>query len=470
MASISGKVTFAGENIPEHTVVSARVCLPGQSAQIHFERFSKPYGKLETSFVIDNIEPGVYRLIFRAKGFEDVIIEDVEAPSEGLEVELVSAGKPKLEGTVISSLTGKPVNKFKARARLVKILRGPHYSQRGRWSGFDNAAGRFSVDVVGQGIYQVQISAKGFAWIWSQEISTEDDGDVLIELTPGGTIKGKIINEQGQSLSGAVVIPLSKAGGTAKGSKMFLSQEGAVETTDGQFILENLAEGSETIKISHPNYCIATVNDIEVLDGQTTEGIEVVLSKGGVVEGYVYDFYGYPEPNVVLSVHDFAYYGGTVENEAGRLRTVITDSNGFYRADKLPERKCYLKRRKERSTLGVVRRVIVPIEGQVLKLDFGTGAVLRGKIIVDGEPLAYEEISIKSAGRGERFWSPSFHGRSVAGGDGSFTLAGVPAGKYSVYLQDPQRNVASFRAARVEMGQQDTDVGLLSCERDNKKE
>lgn len=469
LAAIRGTLTFVGHGIPEGVVVFALVYLPGQMVHKHFERFSKNRGELEKSFIIDDLEPGIYKLRFRAKSFEDVIIEDVEAPSEGLKVELVFAGTPKLKGIVLSSLNGKSVSEFKARAKLLRTLSGKHYPQTERWLYFDSEKGEFDIKTDAPGIYQVQIAANGFAWTWSKEINTDENKVVSIELTPGGTIKGRIINEQGRSVSGAVVIPLSKAGTMARDNEMFMSQEGAVETIDGKFILDNLPEGLETIKIIHPDYCIATVNDIEVIEGRSTKLVEAVLTKGGIVEGYFYDVYGVAEPNVILYVQDDAYYGGTVPDEAGRLTTVITDSNGFYRAEKLPQCRCHVKRRHEESALGVVRQVILPVEGKVSKLHFGVGRVLSGKIIVNGRPLAYEEISIKSAKPGERFWSPSFHGRSFTAEDGSFTLVGVPPGKYSIYLQDPQRNMASFHAAKVEMGQQDTDVGVLSCERDRTK-
>jgi protocatechuate 3,4-dioxygenase beta subunit len=465
LAAIRGTLTFVGDGIPEGVVVFARVYLPGQRAQKHYERFTKKRGELENSFVIDDLEPGTYKLKFTAKSFEDVIIEDVKAPSEGLEVELVFAGKPKLKGNVLSSLTGKPVSKFKARAKILRSLRGQNYGPTDKWLYFDNVKGEYEINTYTPGIYQVQIAAKGFVWTWSREINTDEDEDVSIELTAGGSIQGRIINEQGGPVSGAVVIPLSKAKSIYGDYKMFMSQEGAVETIDGKFILENLPEGLETIQIIHPDYCITTVNDIEVVEGRSTKLVEAVLTKGGIVEGYCYDVHGVAEPNVILYVQDDAYYGGSEPDRAGRLTAVITDSNGFYRAEKLPPRRCQVKRLHERSALGVVRQVILPVEGKVSQLHFGFGRVLRGKIIVTGRPLAYERISIRSVKRGERFPSLSFHGRSLTAEDGSFTLVGVPPGQYTVYLQDPQRNMASFHAAKVEMGQQDTDVGVISCER-----
>ena len=80
--------------------------------------------------------------------------------------------------------------------------------------------------------------------------------------------------------------------------------DGECQTIEGKFLFENLPTGKETIKITHPDYCSAMVNDIEVKEGETTAGVKVVLCKGGTVEGYVYDAKGTPQANVTLYFFD----------------------------------------------------------------------------------------------------------------------------------------------------------------------
>ncbi|GAI61444.1 unnamed protein product, partial [marine sediment metagenome] len=285
----------------------------------------------------------------RGQNVEEKIIEDVEAPSERLEVEIVTAKKPIIKGTVINSQTSQPIQHFRARARKIRTLRGANYIQPDQWLEFDDAEGRFNIEAVGPGIYKVQIATEGFAWTLSENVNSDSNNPVVIKLSAGGCIKGRVINQAGQLINGAKVMPLSKAAGEKAGLRTctkdpFVSEDGAVETVDGVFELKNLAAGNESIKIVHPDYAYSTISDIKVREGRTTEGIEVVLNRGATVEGYVFDAQGQPQPNVTLYFQNDSGYRGITEEKAGRLAMVTTDANGYYRVGGLPDELCYVKR------------------------------------------------------------------------------------------------------------------------------
>ncbi len=173
----------------------------------------------------------------------------------------------------------------------------------------------------------------------------------------------------GEAVSGAKVIPLSKACGNKGTTRdVFVSEEGAVETISGEFTLKHLPAGTETLKVAHPMYAFSISEGVEVVDGQTTEDVKLVLRKGATVEGYVYDTDGEPEAGVALYVQDADNYGGSADEREGRLGTAITDSNGFYRVSGLPEKICSVRREKEWQSLGVVRRALMPKSGEVHEL------------------------------------------------------------------------------------------------------
>ena len=240
---------------------------------------------------------------------EEKVIENVTAPSSDLEVQLQYVAKPTLRGFAVRADTDKPVERFKARVRK---LRGAGYSQADRWYEFYNTDGSFNIEAVGPVFYPVQIAADGFAWTWSDQINTDENKPVIIELSRGGSIKGLVINEAGEPISMAKVTPLSKASGTMWRVKdVFVSEDGAVNTMDGEFLLENIPAGFENIKVTHPDYSFTILTDIEVFEGGTTEDVEVVLTSGGTIEGYVYDVEGRPQPNVTLYFQDKSGYGGS---------------------------------------------------------------------------------------------------------------------------------------------------------------
>ena len=119
--------------------------------------------------------------------------------------------------------------------------------------------------------------------------------------------------------------------------------------------------------ISHPNYA-PEIKLIEVEDEHITE-VEIVLKKGGTVEGYAYDANGQPLSDSQLCFMDESHFNYWKENRA-RLGSTTTDSNGFYRITGLPQKLCYGFRYEPDEQLGVVCTAILPKNGKINKLDF----------------------------------------------------------------------------------------------------
>jgi hypothetical protein len=459
LASIRGKFTFAGDKVPNYVDIQAYS--PG--SRYNSVMWNK-YGRdlCDTNFVIDRLEPGKYRLTFSGENIEQKVLENVEAPTDGLIVELAPAEKPNLKGTVINSLTGQPIQKFKARARKVRTLRGANYQQSDRWLEVDDAEGRFSIGATGPGIYQIQIAAEGFAWACSENVNTDQNVPVVIKLSAGGGIKGKVVNESGKPVKGAKVLPLSMAGGVriqaAYIQAPFISEDGAVETADeGIFELKHLAPGRESIKVIHPDYAYSIVNDIEVKEGQTTEGVNVVMPAGGTVEGFVYDVLGRAQPNVTLYFQDI--HSGSSDEKARRFATVTTDANGYYRAGGLPEQLLTVRRQKERSSMGVDCRTLVPASGRVSRIDLGGRPIVSGLIIINGIPLANRRVILSSA---ESPHSDVFRCYAMTEPDGKFVFGGVPSGKWSIYYEDPEKYSNWIKVTVVNVTGQDVDMGMIS--------
>jgi hypothetical protein len=416
----------------------------------------------EENFTINSLEPGTYTLRFSGQEIQEKTIENVQAPSSGLEVELVydENTKPVLQGVVVRADTREPVTRFKARARKLQTLRGPNYVQTERWAEFVNPQGRFNIEMVGPGVYHVQVAVDGFAWVWSEQVNTDENHPVTITLTSGGSITGKVLNEQGQPVVGAMVIPLSKAGGTMPNVKnVFVSTDGLVKTdANGVFVLQNLAAGSESIKVIHNQYCFSIRKDIPVAEGRTTEGVQVVLSKGGIVEGYVWDTQGKPEPSVTLLLQDASGYSGGGDEQAGRFATVVTDANGFYHVDHLPEQMCHIRRSNSWTSLGVVRRCVVPQNGMVSRVDFGGSPVIDGQLVLEGRSLSNVRVLLGDVS------SPHFgiyQCYAMTNSEGLFRFVGVPAGRYAIYYEVPDKRNEWTKVAGIETFGQNMDVGAV---------
>lgn len=456
LVSIRGRLTFTGEKSPRY--VDIDVYSPNKRPHsIMWQNYKGD--ACDMNFMIDCLEPGKYRITATSSDMERKVIEDVNAPCEGLEITLEPAEKPILKGTVIDSQTNRPIKNFKARAKKIKILRGQNYSQPDKWTDVNDTEGNFNIEATGPGVYQIQIAAEGFAWTWSEDVNTDDNAPVIVKLLTGGCLKGKVINEKGQPINGAKVLPLSKAGGVnvvmpTHIRDPFVSEDGAVETVDGKFELKCLAAGTESIKVLHPDYAYSTVSDIEVKEGQMTEGIEVVLNKGATVEGYVFGNQGRPQPNVTLYFQDV--YSSS--EKSGRQAEVVTDKNGYYQAGGLPEKLLIVKRQRAGESMGVVSRVLVPAKGKVSRIDLGGQPNVTGRLIIDGKQIANRRVTLSSIGGAS---SDFFRCYAMTENDGAFAFGGIPGGKWTVYYDDTGKRNNQVKVAEFELTGQNVDLGVI---------
>ncbi len=329
LVSISGAVILQGKVHPNYIDIDAYSPRFGHASC----RLSKnAYGQVETSFNLNRLEPGTYQLTFSGEKIEQVILKDIKAPCDDLEVTLTTQEDPILKGFVLDEKTQKPITSYRARVIKLQTLRGPGYVQENQWGYVENKEGEFSLNTVGPGIYQVQIIAPGYAPAWSSELNTDLAEDAIISLNQGGAIHGTVIDEQGKPVTHAQVIPLSQVGqASALIQNRLVSEEGACLSLDGVFTLNHLPAGKATLKITHPDFAPYIVKDVEVTEGESRDIGEILLTTGGTLEGHVYDNRGGIQAKEVLYVQDAEGYSGSTEQEAGRIATIVTDVNGFLR-------------------------------------------------------------------------------------------------------------------------------------------
>jgi protocatechuate 3,4-dioxygenase beta subunit len=454
LVSISGTIKISGA--PETEATSS----------VHIEASSREQSHTSTdiwgggnSFTIDRLEPGNYRLTFSGSNIESKTLENVPAPSENLEVALRYMDKPRLKGVVIRAETGESIKTFRIRATKLKALGGSRYVQPDQWIEFKSPEGSFDTEAIGSGIYQVQVDAEGFAPTWGEQINTEEPSEpVVVALSTGGSIKGTVVDEAGNLISGATVVPLSKACGARWNLRNeFVSEYGAVKTKDGGFLLEHLPPGTETVKVTHPDYSFVVVEEIAVEEGQTTGDVEIALSKGGSAEGYVYNNEGIAQANVTLYFRNDI--GFTTPGETRNLLArTITDSNGFYSVKGLPRQMCYVHKAEPWNSLGVVCRALLPVKGKTSQLDFGGEPTITGQLIIDGQPQSNTKVLL---GDQENPHLGLFICYSNTNSQGIFSFSGVIPGRYSIYHESKQRRGNWIKAARIETGTENTDIGII---------
>lgn len=410
-----------------------------------------------TEFKIGPVPKGTYELEVQNPGLDAKPVT-VTAPAEEVEIIVSAKGQPKLNGRVIDAETKSPISRYRLRVYKLRTLSGPSFAQDPRWREIKNDGGNFEYEVHGPGVYKVQVAVPGFAWQLSDEINTVEDGGlpILIALSEGVSLSGTVVDEAGNPIDGATVIPLSKAADIYSAiSNRSTDEEGAVETVNGKFELTNLVPGEESVKVVHPDYCLEVLHHVVVGPKRGDEPLRVTLNRGGTVRGRVFDTDGNPEPNVTLHFHD--KHGPRSGRGEGALATVVTDANGFYEVQHLPDELCLVYRSERSNPSGVVRNAILPANGQIRTLDLGGANRLTGRLLLNGTPLNDADLILSD----DSPHSGIFRAFAQTQSDGSFTFRGVPPGERTLYYSIPGRRGEWGQARTIEVTRQNVDLGRI---------
>lgn len=425
-------------------------------------------------FTLSHLSPGTYRILASIPMSEsssrgvmlmstqlppakDELLELIipEKPEPADRVGTNSAANATLYGLVTDAATGKPIRDFRLRYKRVGIS---HYSTEGEWTQFSHEKGLFELDVTDgeKAVCRVQAVAEGYAARWSGEVDMQGRAAALIRLTRGGGLTGTVVDIEGEPIAKATVVPLSTAGGIqGTPEPHFTCEEGAVVTdAEGRFTLPHLAAGTETLKITHPDYTFAMVEGLTVAEGQVSDAGPITLGRGGAVEGVLCDDEGRPLTGLPVYVQNhFGFSSSDV-----RYATAVTDPNGRFRMDKLPEQLCYVVRPRSYQLTGVVSRGFVPVDGQVTRLNFGGGPKVRGRLVVGGMPLKHTQMTLVL---GESSVGGLFRCQAETDEDGRFELTAGAPGTYTLFFEKRAKISTSVKVEEMRVGEEDLDLGTV---------
>lgn len=246
--------------------------------------------------------------------------------------------------------------------------------------------------------------------------------NVVIQLAPGGGIRGRVVEKGSKQPVTDFQAGLSglRGGGAIRmiGPSMLKSFRG----DDGSFELTNLPAGPADLIVEAPGFVRAEVPNLVVEEGKVVEGVEVVLEPGTRLSGRV------------LSPDGGPVSGARVEVQAEERRSMAmvrggidatTDGSGEYSIQGIAQGEQRLRASRD----GFVADVkTIEVDGEEMRQDFrlGRGQDVSGIVVTDtGLPVADADVSANTAAGGGG-------GKSTkSDSTGTFRMSGLPPGRYS---------------------------------------
>jgi hypothetical protein len=286
-------VTIAGTTVgPDgEPVAEAEVALD-RSPQVPFLRPVTTSDE-DGRFSIPDLESsGEVYLQARAEGLVPEAPLKVELPPDG-EIEIAMAKERILEGLVLdgrgdSPIEGASISLHFERDTAVRGVGAYGRSRMSAGSSSTDASGRFLIDGLWAGEFQIYVSAEGMRRVQQKVLIGDGDLDpVIIRLEPGLELRGRVETADGDPATGVTVTagPASRTlgGGSADSS-------GVQTGVDGRFHFDALGPGTQSISARSEDGLSARAT---AEAGQTAE-VVLRFARCGVIRGIVYKPDGAP--------------------------------------------------------------------------------------------------------------------------------------------------------------------------------
>ncbi|MCB9913831.1 MAG: carboxypeptidase regulatory-like domain-containing protein [Planctomycetes bacterium] len=171
---------------------------------------------------------------------------------------------------------------------------------------FTDADGRFEAGPFpGDPPYRLRFYKEGY-----QETSLEaapDAGELEVVLSTGGAVEGVVMDlDEAVPVTSFSVRSIDRIETRADAPGRFNPFSGGqvFEDPAGRFRIDAMSAGSVELTFSAPGYMPARVRDVVVQEGETTKGLIVTLSRGGIVRGTVLDEQGAPVAGATVMAFD----------------------------------------------------------------------------------------------------------------------------------------------------------------------
>lgn len=409
---VSGKVLRPDGSPASGTLVEARSISRGTDWKVDAAATAGADGKFTMQ-----IAPGSYRICATSGElvyFDEAEMTNVAADgsvSKPIEIHLEKGCK--VEGSVIDTSTGQPVGG-------VKII--TRDGDRAESSG----SGNWSM-VLRKRNHAITAIKEGYWWPIVNFSGARDTVKVKVEIKPGGTIKGRVINEQGQPIAGARV-------GT--GNSGYFRAHGATTDSDGRFVLAGPDPDSKAqVSARADGYEYLSEQPVTFPAGQREAQVELTMKRPAVrmISGRVTRQDGSPVEGATVG-----YGAGTNWVD---YASATTDKDGKYALNKAGIRKNIVV--VSGQGLAPAWKVVEADKDVQIDFQMKSGHAVEGRVEdEDGAPVAGAHLTVRMEVKAEEACDNLYVvGTGGTGEDGKFRFENIPDGSVftDIYAKDFDR-------------------------------
>ncbi len=353
------------------------------------------------------------------------VIDEKKQPVRGVQVRI--ARDPSLRGLLRRGAAGQPLVGERT------VLTGPE----GQFKLQALAAGH-GLTVEGTKTGYTTARRAGIAIKAGERIQ-----NVELTLKAGLGARGRVVDGKSLAVAGAEIRAQHRTGRGGGGRFAVLggrqSQPDAVSAQDGGFTLAGLEEGEYEVSVSRQGYAPKTTS-FTVKGPEQSAWPPIVLSAGVAVSGVVRDGEGNPIGGATV----------LLLGDAGRPQSTWTGGDGAFRLSDLAAGKAVMLAVNAEGYAAARSSATPPAENVAIVLS--TTGTIRGRVQdSSGSPIPEFTVTLSAGARGG---FGNFIARAPGGGapgpqnfrsaDGSFELANVPPGTWTV-----QASAATYRSADV---------------------
>lgn len=342
-----------------------------------------------------------------------------------------------VRGRVLDDI-GKPVVNFRIDAERLDLSSRRTAQPISRY--FDTEDGVFALDALDAGQWEFVAHTDDGRRSAPTLTNVPEARETVIVLPRGAAITGRVIGDGESPISDAEIYILypgeEDPDFTFGPIPMFTS----LSEANGRFRIDGALPGRASVMARHTEYCEGERIYFTSTPGGIVEGLELVLSKGGRIEGFV-----------DASLVDVQYRNiGLFSFRGGKgWRDAQTDATGHFAIERVVPQDYVMELMPPDGKPGVgdgpgIRKRISVKENEtthVVFSDTGQRIVLHGMVRVEGRPAAGLSVSSHSELHED-------HGDSVkTEADGRFELTLTGAGDYTVTVTANYGSFVSFDCA-----------------------